>query len=126
MASNNADGQIVFNVQIDDSTVQEQVRETTREIERVGEAAEESGRRINSAGSEGGRGLELLETGAGAAAAGIAISKPANIIEGSSAHFVQPNYRAMDMAKMTAEAAPTPISGGELTIEASVTVIYDY
>ena len=61
-----------------------------------------------------------------AAAAGIAISKPANIIEGSSAHFVQPNYRAMDMAKMTAEAAPTPISGGELTIEASVTVIYDY
>ncbi|MCE5184123.1 MAG: SIMPL domain-containing protein, partial [Synergistaceae bacterium] len=33
-----------------------------------------------------------------AAAAGIAISKPANIIEGSSAHFVQPNYRAMDMA----------------------------
>ncbi len=72
MPSNNADGQIVFNVQIDDSTVQEQVRETTREIERVGEAAEESGRRINSAGSEGSRGLELLETSAGAAAAGIA------------------------------------------------------
>ena len=61
-----------------------------------------------------------------ATAAGITISKPANIIEGSSAHFVQPNYRAMDMAKMTAEAAPTPISEGELTIEASVTVIYDY
>lgn len=61
-----------------------------------------------------------------ASAAGIAISKPANIIEGSSSHFVQPNYRAMDMAKMTAEAAPTPISEGELTIEASVTVIYDY
>lgn len=61
-----------------------------------------------------------------ASAAGIAISKPANIIEGSSSHFVQPNFRAMDMAKMTAEAAPTPISEGELTIEASVTVIYDY
>ena len=61
-----------------------------------------------------------------AAAAGIAISKPANIIEGSSAHFVQPNYRAMDMAKMASETAPTPISEGELTIEASVTVIYDY
>lgn len=61
-----------------------------------------------------------------AAAAGIAISKPANIIEGSSAHFVQPNYRAMDMAKMASEAAPTPISEGELMIEANVTVIYDY
>ena len=61
-----------------------------------------------------------------AAAAGIAISKPANIIEGSSAHFVQPNYRAMDMAKMASETAPTLISEGELTIEASVTVIYDY
>lgn len=61
-----------------------------------------------------------------AASAGIAISKPANIIEGSSAHFVQPNYRAMDMAKMASEAAPTPISEGEMTIEANVTVIYDY
>lgn len=61
-----------------------------------------------------------------AAAAGIAISKPANIIEGSSAHFVQPNYRAMDMAKMASETAPTPISEGELMIEANVTVIYDY
>jgi uncharacterized protein YggE len=61
-----------------------------------------------------------------AAAAGIAISKPANIIEGSSAHFVQPNYRAMDMAKMASETVPTPISEGELMIEANVTVIYDY
>ncbi|MDY9921084.1 MAG: SIMPL domain-containing protein [Synergistota bacterium] len=61
-----------------------------------------------------------------ATAAGIAISRPANIIEGSSAHFVQPNYRAMDMAKMASEAAPTPISEGELMIEANVTVIYDY
>ena len=61
-----------------------------------------------------------------AAAAEIAISKPANIIEGSSAHFVQPNYRAMDMAKMASETAPTPISEGELMIEANVTVIYDY
>lgn len=72
MASNNADGQIVFNVQIDDSTVQEQVRETTQEIERVGEAAEESGKKVNSAGSEGGKGLELLKTGAGVAAGAIA------------------------------------------------------
>ena len=61
-----------------------------------------------------------------ASAAGITISKPANIIEGSSAHFVQPNYRAMDMAKMASEAAPTPISEGEMTIGANVTVIYDY
>lgn len=61
-----------------------------------------------------------------AAAAGIAISKPANIIEGSSVHFVQPNYRAMDMAKMASEAAPTPISEGELMIEANVTAVYDY
>lgn len=72
MASNNADGQIIFNVQIDDSTVQEQVRETTQEIERVGEAAEESGKKVNSAGSEGGKGLELLKTGAGVAAGAIA------------------------------------------------------
>ncbi len=61
-----------------------------------------------------------------ATAAGITISKPTNIIEGSSAHFVQPNYRAMDMAKMASEAAPTPISEGEMTIGANVTVIYDY
>ena len=61
-----------------------------------------------------------------ATAAGITISKPANIIEGSSAHFVQPNYRAMDMAKMASEAAPTPISEGEMTMGANVTVIYDY
>ena len=61
-----------------------------------------------------------------AAAAGIAISKPANIIEGSSAHFIQQNYRAMDMAKMASETVPTPISEGELMIEANVTVIYDY
>jgi uncharacterized protein YggE len=61
-----------------------------------------------------------------AAAAGIAISKPANIIEGSSANFVPSNDRAMDMAKMASEAAPTPISEGEMTIEANVTVIYDY
>lgn len=40
--------------------------------------------------------------------------------------FVQPNYRAMDMAKMASETAPTPISEGELMIEANVTVIYDY
>jgi phage-related minor tail protein len=69
--ANNADGQIVFNVQIDDSTVQEQVRETTQEIERVGEAAEESGKKINTAGSEGGKGLELLKTGAGIAAGAV-------------------------------------------------------
>ena len=71
MPSNNADGQIVFNVQIDDSTVQEQVRETTQEIERVGEAAEESGKKVKSAGSEGGKGLEMLKTGAGIAAGAV-------------------------------------------------------
>jgi uncharacterized protein YggE len=32
----------------------------------------------------------------------------------------------MDMAKMASETAPTPISEGELMIEANVTVIYDY
>ena len=61
-----------------------------------------------------------------AASAGIAVSKPANIIEGSSANFAPSNYRAMDMVKMASEAAPTPISEGEMTIEANVTVIYDY
>ena len=59
-----------------------------------------------------------------AAAAGITISKPANIIEGSSGHFAQSGYRMMDAAKM--ETAATPVSGGELKIEANVTVIYNF
>jgi len=85
MPSNNADGQIVFNVQIDDSTVQEQVRETTREIERVGETAEESGKKVNSAGSEGGKGLELLKTGAGVAAGAIAAVAGAAVVVSAQA-----------------------------------------
>lgn len=59
-----------------------------------------------------------------ATAAGINISKPANIIEGSPQNPVPSNYRMMDMAK--AEMAATPISGGELKIEANVTVIYNF
>lgn len=61
-----------------------------------------------------------------AAAAGVTISKPINITEGSSAYFAPSNYGAMDMAKMEIASAPTPISEGELKIEANVTVIYDY
>ena len=61
-----------------------------------------------------------------AVAAGVTISKPNNIIEGSSANFAPSNYRTMDMAKMEMAAAPTPISEGELKIEANVTVIYNF
>ena len=61
-----------------------------------------------------------------ATAAGVTISKPANIIEGSSAQFAPSNYRMMDMVKAEMAPAPTPIAEGELKIEASVTAIYAF
>lgn len=60
-----------------------------------------------------------------ATAAGVTISKPSNIIEGSSSQYATSNYRMMDMAKAEM-APPTPISEGELKIEASVTAIYAF
>lgn len=61
-----------------------------------------------------------------AATAGVTISKPINIFEGSSAYFAPSNYRGTDIAKMEIASAPTPISEGDLKVEANVTVIYDY
>ncbi len=62
-----------------------------------------------------------------ATAAGVNVTKPANIIEGSSGRVVMASYGVSDMASMAkAERAATPISGGELKIEANVTVIYNY
>jgi len=63
------------------------------------------------------------KAGALAAAASITIGKPSQIIENSSG-VVYPVYGMGDYAK--AESAATPISGGELKIEASVNVIYNY
>ncbi len=64
------------------------------------------------------------KAGALATAAGVSISKPAQIIEGSTNVIYPPMYQADNMAK--AESVATPISGGELVVEASVTVIYNY
>jgi len=64
------------------------------------------------------------KAGALANAAGVTINKPAQIIEGSSNVVYPPMYAVGDYVK--AESAATPISGGELMVEASVTVIYNY
>ncbi|MPN35888.1 26 kDa periplasmic immunogenic protein [bioreactor metagenome] len=61
-----------------------------------------------------------------AAAAGIKLSQPSSIIEGSQERPLPLNYRSMDMAKMEMGSEPTAISEGELKVEANVTVIYDY
>ncbi|NCB41164.1 MAG: DUF541 domain-containing protein [Clostridia bacterium] len=59
-----------------------------------------------------------------AAAAGVTIGKPSQIIESSSSVVYPPMYGMGDYAK--AESVATPISGGELKIEASVNVVYNY
>jgi len=59
-----------------------------------------------------------------AAAADVRISKPVNIIEGSPARVAPSGYRMIDSAKM--EMGATPVSGGEIKIEANVTVIYNF
>lgn len=64
------------------------------------------------------------KAGALATAAGVTISKPSQIVEGSSNVVYPPMYAAANMVK--AESVATPISGGELVVEASVTVIYNY
>ena len=64
------------------------------------------------------------KAGALANAAGVTIGKPAQIIENSSSAIYPPVYGLGDYAR--AESAATPISGGELKIEASVNVIYNY
>jgi uncharacterized protein YggE len=64
------------------------------------------------------------KAGALSVAAGVTIGKPAQIIENSSSAVYTPAYGISDYAR--AESAATPISGGELKIEASVNVIYNY
>jgi len=59
-----------------------------------------------------------------AAAAGLTVNKPLQIIEGSQANVIPIYSYAADSAK--AEEAATPISGGELKVEASVTLVYGY
>jgi len=59
-----------------------------------------------------------------ASAAGLTITKPLQIVEGSQASVIPIYSYAADSAK-AAEVA-TPISGGELTVEASVTLVYGY
>lgn len=60
-----------------------------------------------------------------ATAAGVTIAKPAQIIEGSAGYMPQPVYGMGDMVKAESAAA-TPVSPGELKVQASVTVIYNY
>lgn len=59
-----------------------------------------------------------------ATASGVSISKPSQIIEGSSGSVVTPYYNAVDMVK--AEGVSTPISAGDLKVEANVTLVYNY
>jgi len=59
-----------------------------------------------------------------ATAAGVTITKPAQIIEGSSGYVVTPIYNTADMVK--GESVSTPISAGELKVEANVTLVYNY
>lgn len=59
-----------------------------------------------------------------AAAVGVTVTKPAQITEGSSGYMVPAGYGIADTVKE--ENVATPISGGELKVEANVTVIYNY
>ena len=59
-----------------------------------------------------------------AAAAGLTVSKPLQIIEGSQTNVIPIYSYAADSAK--ASEAATPISGGELEVNASVTLVYGY
>ena len=59
-----------------------------------------------------------------ATAAGVTISNPIQIVEGSQA-AVTPIYSSLTDSAKAADTA-TPISGGELKVEASVTLVYGY
>ncbi len=61
-----------------------------------------------------------------AKAAGVSIGKPSQIIENSSS-AVQPIYsQSYDKFLAEASSVSTPISGGELKVEASIGVVYNY
>ncbi len=61
-----------------------------------------------------------------ATAAGLKISNPLQIIEGSQASTIPVYSYISGAGKATDSAAATPISGGELTVEANVTLVYGY
>ena len=61
-----------------------------------------------------------------AKAAGVTINKPSQIIENSYS-IVQPIYnQGYERAAAQDSAVSTPISGGELKVEASIAVVYNY
>ena len=59
-----------------------------------------------------------------AAAAGLTVSKPLQIIEGSQTNVI-PIYSSNSESVKAGDTA-TPISGGELKVEANVTLVYSY
>jgi uncharacterized protein YggE len=61
-----------------------------------------------------------------AKAAGVTVNKPAQIIEGNAGPIQPIPYPMYDKAMTAESATATPISGGELKVEANVTVIYNY
>lgn len=64
------------------------------------------------------------KAGALAAASGLTISKPVQIIEGSQTNVI-PIYSGSSESVKAGDTA-TPISGGELKVEANVTLVYSY
>ncbi|SHJ46760.1 SIMPL domain-containing protein [Parasporobacterium paucivorans] len=64
------------------------------------------------------------KAGALASAAGVTLGEPAQITESSPDYVVTPGYDASGAGK--GEGSVTPISAGELKVEANVTVVYGY
>ncbi len=60
-----------------------------------------------------------------AKAGGVTIGTPSQIIEGSAGYAAPIPYIAYERS-MDQSAASTPISGGELQVEANITMIYNY
>jgi uncharacterized protein YggE len=58
-------------------------------------------------------------------AAGVTIAKPAQIVENSSNVSVPMPYYGKTMSEV-ADSVSTPISAGEMRVEASVTLVYNY
>ena len=61
-----------------------------------------------------------------AKAAGVTITKPAQIVESSSGYTPPGPYMNQSSGIVNGKDVSTPISAGEMKIEASVTVIYNY
>lgn len=61
-----------------------------------------------------------------AAAAGLTVTNPIQITEGSQASTIPVYSYISGAGKATDSAVATPISGGELKVDASVTLVYNY